>query len=223
MGDAVIKTTARFQEANEPNRQRPIIRIDPAISFDASGDLPNTIRDSIGSGRDNPFRPDGKIYRSADPIVDYYKNGPNQSRGQSPAEGLLADGKGKGKSSSSSSKRRKEGRESCWSRWFRCCCCCGCFRSGCCSKRDSQITVTQVQNGSSKADVLGDDRSHLTAKAGAVDSGGKKIHSSKMTKQTKQVALKDHNSWNSTTRAKSNGTMSSSIAEFENSHHQHPH
>lgn len=82
----VIKATARFQEADEPSRQRPIIRIDgaPPTIYQDFDQLPNTIRASIDSGRDNPFRPDGKIYKSADPIVDYYKFGPNQSRTNTP-------------------------------------------------------------------------------------------------------------------------------------------
>lgn len=85
----VVKTTARFLEAHEPIKQKPIIQIQhpsPANS------LPDTIRGaraSVDGGRDNPFRPDGPIYRSADPIVDFYKQPSNQSRSHSPTDSQL--------------------------------------------------------------------------------------------------------------------------------------
>lgn len=87
---AIIKTTARFQEAHEPLKQKPIIQIDPAAPLQQ---YENLARSSIDSGRDNPFRPDGKIYKSADPIVDYYKFGPHQSRAHSPTDSQLLVGK----------------------------------------------------------------------------------------------------------------------------------
>lgn len=86
----VIKTTARFQEPNEPNRQRPILKISDGegrtrlAHLGESNELANNVRASIDSGRDNPFRPDGEIYRMTDPIVDFYKFGPNGSRAQTP-------------------------------------------------------------------------------------------------------------------------------------------
>lgn len=85
----IIKTTARFQETQEPLRQKPIIQIDPNAPLQQ---YENLARASIDSGRDNPFRPDGKIYKSADPIVDYYKHGPHQSRTQSPTDSKLLIG-----------------------------------------------------------------------------------------------------------------------------------
>lgn len=152
----VIKTTARFQEANEPNRQKPIIRIDgaePTIYRDFE-DLPNTIRASIDSGRDNPFRPDGKIYKSADPIVDFYKFGPNQSRTNSPIDSKLLLNANQSSTDQSLSwfrRKRKAGvatkklnqnikiddstgelKRSCWRRF---CCCCFSFK--CCNKGQS--------------------------------------------------------------------------------------
>jgi len=128
MGE-IIKATARFHEAEEPLRQKPIIQQDRV--------LPNTVRASIDSGRDNPFKPDGKIYKLADPIVDYYKYGPNQSRAQSPTDSQLLLGFGQtGEANKSAEnndknpkrKKRRKGNEgdeerSCCRRWF--CCCCG--------------------------------------------------------------------------------------------------
>jgi len=74
-----------------------MIRIDATTTthYIDAVDLANTVRSSIDSGRDNPFKPDGEIYRSADPIVDYYKFGPNQSRTQTPdySELLMTNGK----------------------------------------------------------------------------------------------------------------------------------
>lgn len=102
---SIIKTTAKYHDSNEPNKLKPIIKIDSnaaehhyyIINDDdddndynnqlhsmKNGGL-NYIRASIDSGRDNPFKPEGEIYRSAEPIVDYYKFGPNQSRAQSPS------------------------------------------------------------------------------------------------------------------------------------------
>lgn len=158
--DSIIKTTARFQEVSDPLRQRPIIKIDSPVSNTTTTStthlynnnnnpkLPNTIRSSLDSGRDNPFRPDGEIYKSADPIVDYYKHGANQSRTQSPTDSQLllngANGGDKNKTTNSDKQQKKqkkqkkkcnangeggaddeeEKKKSCWKRWFCCCCCC---------------------------------------------------------------------------------------------------
>lgn len=148
-GAGIIKTTARFQEAQEPLRQKPIIQIDPDAPLQQ---YENLARSSIDSGRDNPFRPDGKIYKSADPIVDYYKYGPHQSRTQSPTDSKLLMGdhtedsqdenslgagdektKSKNKNKKKKTKRKvaveranklpDEKRKPCWRRWFCCCCC----------------------------------------------------------------------------------------------------
>lgn len=125
MADAIIKTTARYQDTDEPSKQRPIIHIAPA--------LPNTIRSSLDGGRDNPFRPDGAIYRSADPIVDYYKHGSAQSRGQSPTDSQLILNGSTGERQDRPTSDECVGatdrhRKSCLRRWLCCCCCCGCGR-----------------------------------------------------------------------------------------------
>lgn len=160
----IIKTTARFQEADEPIKQKPILQVDPLASgnmIQLHPPLPNTIRASIDSGRDNPFRPDGKIYKSADPIVDFYKFGPNQSRTNSPTDSQLlmpqVDGiaNKNGKDAQRRKKKNNENkkgadskeRKSCWRRWFCCCCCCQCFNrenKSQADRRDStngQITI----------------------------------------------------------------------------------
>lgn len=155
---SIIRTTVKYHEANEPNRHKPIIRIDGTTTthYIDANDFAATVRASTDSGRDNPFRPDGEIYRSADPIVDYYKYGPNLSRAQSPIySDLMSNGKAQLVSNGGinvkgskklakleKQKRRKEGklrvehddnsasapeRKSCWRRWF-CCCCRGCSR-----------------------------------------------------------------------------------------------
>lgn len=144
-GSDIIRATARFQEVSDPLKQKPIIQIDSSATATATTTtqhLPNTIRSSMDSGRDNPFRPDGEIYRSADPIVDYYKHGPNQSRAQSPTDSqLLLNNKGNSRKDSDSKKKKRkkktageeEGKtkKSCWRRWLCCCCCCN-FK--CCGK-----------------------------------------------------------------------------------------
>lgn len=141
MSDDIIKTTAKIQEAEEPIRQKPIIQINKEY-------LSNNVRASTDSGRDNPFRPDGEIYRSADPIVDYYKYGPNQSRAQSPSDSqLLLNGKegivdGK---KVKKKRRRKEaaddtGRRPCWRRWLCCCCCCF---DKCCQKKETEANTNK--------------------------------------------------------------------------------
>lgn len=139
-----IKVTARFQDSIEPIRHRPIIRIEGS----------HIVRTSIDSGRDNPFRPDGDIYKSADPIVDYYKQAANQSRPQSPNDNsvLIGDGTGEKKQkrrfwrkrkvddqkstpslptsiSETQQKQQKGTKKSCLRRWL-CCGCCTCCKSG---------------------------------------------------------------------------------------------
>lgn len=130
MADAeIIKTTARYQQAEEPLKQRPVIHIAPP--------LPNTVRASLepaklAGERENPFRPDGLIYRSADPIVDYYKQAQNQSRAQSPTESQLKFGA----SAQEPAKLKVERSRSCCRRLLYYCCCCYCWR--CCAKREAQ-------------------------------------------------------------------------------------
>lgn len=127
----IIKTTARYQETDEPLRQRPVIQVAPA--------LPNTVRASLGHKlesareRDNPFRPDGAIYRSADPIVDYYKQGQNQSRAQSPSDSQLALGAQSGRlnGSGETDELKVKRSRSCCARALLCCCCCP---WSCCAK-----------------------------------------------------------------------------------------
>ena len=171
MSDVVIKTTATIHEASEPSRYKPIVRIDDkngntTIShISNSNELANTIRASIDSGRDNPFRPDGEIYKMTDPIVDFYKFGPNQSRSQTPTYGELTPSKSsqpskhnrlrwRKKSSPNSSNnnnddddanRDKEAR-SCWRKWFCCCCCC--FK--CCCKKETDKRQQAPLNGTAR-------------------------------------------------------------------------
>ena len=153
MQQEIIRTTARFQEAAEPVKQRPcIIQVEEA--GEARAHLPNTVRASMDSqGRDNPFRPDGKIYKSADPIVDYYKHGPNQSRAQSPADALLssarADEKKLDKDSNKKNRKTKVSnnreQEPCWRRWLCCRCCCCCKRKQPGSDEDKERIVISKQ------------------------------------------------------------------------------
>lgn len=132
----IIKTTARYREPNEAQRQWPVIQVaDPAGNRQH---LPNTIRASLDSGRDNPFRPDGPIYKSADPIVDYYKNGANLSRPQSPTDsqillGLLQPASAKKlendqiqshNNNKTDVKQPHDGRTNSASCWRKCFCCC---------------------------------------------------------------------------------------------------
>lgn len=165
----IIKATAKFQEAAEPIKQKPIIQIDRTA-------LPNTIRSSLDSGRDNPFRPDGEIYKSADPIVDYYKYGPNQSRAQSPTDSQLLLNVGDSKEADKNNKTRRKKtktkkedgeRRSCWRKWFCCCCCCKCWNR-------------KADGGSSHS-------------GGLVDRGKEEESDrrNKDTKQSKIVVLKD--------------------------------
>lgn len=95
--ETVIKAEAKYHEANEPDRCKPILRIDDRngrtilTHVGDSDELANMIRVSIDSGRDNPFKPGGDIYKMTDPIVCYYKNGPIQSRTQTPTYAQLND------------------------------------------------------------------------------------------------------------------------------------
>lgn len=161
--DTIIKTTARYQEANEPPRQKPIIQIDS--DFASAGNR----HSSIDSGRDNPFRPDGPIYKSADPIVDFYKYGPNHSRPHSPTDSQLAmlsgsqDGKAGGAKTKETKeqKRRRKRREkqeakatgdqqkqSCWRRWLCCCCC------RCCRRRSNKCQALEMPQDSGRLPAL---------------------------------------------------------------------
>lgn len=173
MGDDIIRATAKIQEAEEPIKQKPIIQIDKDY-------LSNNIRASIDSGRDNPFRPDGEIYKSADPIVDYYKYGPNQSRAQSPSDSqLLLNGKDVDGKKKKKKRRRDDGAEtgdgkSCWRRWLFCCCCC--FDKCCQSKEEDVNEVVNIKNSSSN--------SNSKSRTEAKDTNQKD-------KQTKIVVLRD--------------------------------
>lgn len=135
--ESPIKVTARFQDSVQPIRHRPIIRIEGS----------HIVRTSVDSGRDNPFKPDGDIYKSADPIVDYYKQASNQSRPQSANDdsALIANGQ-KGNKRRFWRKRRddnpdqinqteqgKSTKKSCLRKWL----CCGCWCCKCCRKNDS--------------------------------------------------------------------------------------
>lgn len=190
MGSDVIKATATFQEANEPPRQRPIIQISPSNGQQQILSS-NLVRASIDSGRDNPFRPDGEIYKSADPIVDYYRHGPNQSRGQSPTDSQLLLNQNSKASKKNSKKAKKAdkkadrakknteasqgaGREACWRRWLCCLCCCRSFK--CCNKTKQD---EQLEKQNQRADVS------QYSSVPAVDSKTKEF------KQTKIVFLKD--------------------------------
>lgn len=123
----IIKATARFEEL--PPKQKPTIRI-----TNNNGELPRT--GSINStGRDNPFRPESVIYKSADPIVDFYKFGPNQSRAQSPTESqLLLAGQAANKTNKRDELRERK------SLWHRLCCC-RCFT--CCCRRKQAAATTR--------------------------------------------------------------------------------
>lgn len=151
MSDNIIKTTAKFQEAAEPLRQKPIIQIEPVP---AGQQFPNIARASIDSGRDNPFKPDGLIYKSADPIVDYYKQGPNQSRAQSPTDSQLligVDSSKKKKRKKDKSKKKREDAtvggdqldqsQSQCRRWF-CCCSKWCK---CCKRRRAEQELDETR------------------------------------------------------------------------------
>lgn len=140
-----IKVTARFQDSVEPIRHRPIIRIEGS----------HIVRTSIDSGRDNPFRPDGDIYKSADPIVDYYKQAANQSRPQSANDNSALigtsngekkqkrrfwrkrkfddQGDGASRSRDETQKQQKTQKMSCLRRWL----CCGCCNCGSSKKNDT--------------------------------------------------------------------------------------
>lgn len=171
--DPVIKTRTSLHEANEPDRRKPIIRIDDSSDgrtttlahINDAAELANTVRASIDSGRDNPFRPDGEIYRMTDPIVDYYKLGPNYSRTQTPsyAEPVRHNKKAAGRSRfwrraapANGAGSRGHGGElgtspesgraarSCWRKWF--CCCCRCSRSGGPKAMMTTTTTTTEKN-----------------------------------------------------------------------------
>lgn len=159
-------------------KQRPIIQFDSNL-INGGGQQEqhanyrnNLVRSSIDSGRDNPFRPDGEIYKSADPIVDYYKFGPNQSRTQSPTDSQLLlnlyreDGKLSKKEKKKAkkelerrAKRRangqatgsKEGDEQgaergSFLRRLLCCCCCHCFTNSKCCKTNAKLKNEQAIN-----------------------------------------------------------------------------
>lgn len=198
MSSEIIKTTAKYQEANEPIKQKPIIQIERP--------LPNTIKASLDGGRDNPFRPDGEIYKSANPIVDYYKYGPNQSRAQSPTDSQLllglnapaseADDKQVDKKNKKKKRAKRKTdheedgdsnnkRRSCFSRWFCCCCHCNwCSKSK--QNNDNQQQTEHIEgnhltNGSSAdREALGQYEAPP-----AVDTKTKEF------KQTKIVVLMD--------------------------------
>lgn len=184
MGDDIIKATAKIREAEESIKQKPIIQIDKDY-------LLNSIRASIDSGRDNPFRPDGEIYKSADPIVDYYKYGPNQSRAQSPSDNQLllngkeADGRKK------RSRRKEDGAtsdgRSCLRRWL-CCCSDWCCRS----KTKNVDEVADINVSSSKSDTKAKDINQKD-------------------KQTKMVVLKDELRENESAAVQKTDKMSSPI------------
>lgn len=235
----VIKTTARFQEANEPNRQKPIIRIDgaPPTIYEDFNELPNTIRASIDSGRDNPFRPDGKIYKSADPIVDYYKFGPNQSRANSPTDSQLLLNVNQTSAQKSSWFRRKRkttskkeakngidektGEEKKKSCWRRICCCCSCsFR--CCKKSansQSQVEPKTIHEARSRRQVEEDAKRANDLALEIADSNTKDNKNNQQIlgklsatnpKQTKSVVVKDYS--NSGEVKFKNGTSTTTIS-----------
>lgn len=190
MSSELIKTTAKYQEANEPLKQRPIIQIERP--------LPNTIKASlVDSGRDNPFRPDGEIYKSADPIVNYYKHGANQSRAQSPTDSQLLLNSNQTNSTQSQSdsklnqkdKKRKRARRRstedaaggakrrpCLSRWL-CCCCYWCSSD---DKNDNAHQPQTKSPAETEKEALGQYKAPP-----AVDTKTKEF------KQTKIVVLKD--------------------------------
>lgn len=192
MSSELIKTTAKYQEAAEPVKQKPVIQIERP--------LPNTIKASlVDSGRDNPFRPDGEIYKSADPIVDYYKHGANQSRAQSPTDSQLLLGGGLANSTQSQSddsklnqkdkkrkraRRRPDGdqeaagstkRRPCLSRWL-CCCCYWCSSDD----KNKQAHDETQSPAEAEKEALGQYKAPP-----AVDTKTKEF------KQTKIVVLKD--------------------------------
>lgn len=129
MGE-IIKARARYLESDDSRKQTPIIQLDRP--------LPNTIRVSLDGGRDNPFRPGSAIYKSADPIVDFYKNGQG-SRTQSPSEfNSLVDSKsGRDKDSQTTidEQEANDQRKSCWRRYI---CCCFGFKCSCCCNREDK-------------------------------------------------------------------------------------
>lgn len=155
--DSVIKATARLQEAHEPPRQKPIIKLDPRhqqelmmAHINEANQLASSIRASIDSGRDNPFRPDGEIYKLTNPIVDYYKFGPNQSRAVTPTYAELdyfsSKNKRKRRAEAAAAAKNNDTRP-CWRRWL-CCCCCDCFRSRKTSTKSTTLDKHQQhQNG----------------------------------------------------------------------------
>lgn len=140
MADAVIRATASYREAQEPMKQKPIIKVNPQdLMMEAhmreAQQLASRVRASIDSGRDNPFKPDGEIYKLTNPIVDYYKFGPNQSRSQTPTYDELDYFSSKNKRKRRKEEKTKrslasgEARKSCWRRWFCCCCTSRCCQS----------------------------------------------------------------------------------------------
>lgn len=129
MGE-LIKTRARYIETEDSTKHRSILQPDRG--------LPNTVRVSYDGGRDNPFRPGSAIYRSADPIVDLYRNG-QPSRSETPADGSsLLGSRINGdplKPKTDSDDSQTNGTRSCWRRYFCCCigdrcwqCCCFCCK-----------------------------------------------------------------------------------------------
>lgn len=141
----IIKTRAKYIDTEDSTKQTPIIQMQRP--------LPNTVRVSrLDGGRDNPFRPGSAIYKSADPIVDYYKNG-QASRPQSPSDqNSLIDSKPSDDNSANQTDDR--GGKSCW-RKYMCCCladkCCRC----CCSKsQESKAKPKPNTKPSSASDDL---------------------------------------------------------------------
>lgn len=127
--DVLIRTTAKIQDTAEPARHKPIIKLDPKHQQELVMGQPqpaDRLRASLDSGRDNPFRPDGEIYKLTNPIVDYYKFGPNQSRSATPTYAELDYFSSKNRRKRRAEKRAEllsEGRAMpCWRRWFCCCC-----------------------------------------------------------------------------------------------------
>lgn len=126
MGE-LIKTRANYLETGLElgQKRRPVVQL--SANAPTNGipreQLPNTIRVSIDSGRDNPFRPDGPIYRSVDPIVDFYRTTPSsrpQSRAEEP-ESAESPANGEQKQPASHDQSTTP---SCWWQLF----CCGCCR-----------------------------------------------------------------------------------------------
>lgn len=166
MTDAVIRTTARYQDL-PGSSSIPAIKVERRNEFDQRV---SELRAKLERGRENPFKPHTKIYNAVNPIVEQYKQfgSASSSRPSTPAIAVTGANSSSLDSSNSqqpapSDKKRlsanrnssnpsKQSGACCWRRL--CCCCCCCCKSKCCSKKRPKIQSVESPSGERKFSSL---------------------------------------------------------------------